>query len=68
MQDAGGKLLSEKAVAAVKGVKVDTLSNSTYDFAWAGTQKGFPSQAAARTAFLDVLSGVSPYSGASSKP
>lgn len=58
MQDAGGMMLDQAAVAMVEGVTVDRFSNSTLDFAWNGTQKGFDTQAAARRAFLGVLAGV----------
>ncbi len=51
--------LSEAEVAAVTGVTVDAFSETTYDFAWNGTQKGFATKAAARAAFLKVLSRVS---------
>jgi hypothetical protein len=36
------------------------VTNSTFDFAWNGTQKGFESQAQARLAFLDALANVRP--------
>jgi hypothetical protein len=47
-------------VAATPGVTVDAfdVTNSTFDFAWNGTQKGFESQAQARLAFLEALSNV----------
>ena len=35
------------------------VTNSTFDFAWNGTQKGFESQAQARLAFLEALANVS---------
>lgn len=57
-QDAGGMMLDQAAVAMVEGVTVDQFSNTTLDFAWNGTQKGFDTQAAARRAFLGVLAGV----------
>ena len=48
-------------MAATPGVTVDAfdVTNSTFDFAWNGTQKGFESQAQARLAFLQALSNVS---------
>lgn len=60
-QDAGGMILSEAAVKNISGVTVDAfdVTNSTYDFAWNGTQKGFESQAQARLAFLTALQNVS---------
>jgi hypothetical protein len=60
VQDAGGQILSKAAVAAIPGVTVDAfdVTNSTFDFAWNGTQKGFDSQAQARLAFLEALSDV----------
>mmetsp|Transcript_1782 Transcript_1782/g.5178 ORF Transcript_1782/g.5178 Transcript_1782/m.5178 type:complete len:532 (+) Transcript_1782:252-1847(+) len=57
-EDAGGMMLDQAAVAMVEGVTVDQFSNTTLDFAWNGTQKGFDTQAAARRAFLGVLAGV----------
>ncbi len=59
-QDAGGRILSKAAVAGINGVTVDAfdVTNSTFDFAWNGTQAGFASQAQARLAFLDALRNV----------
>lgn len=34
------------------------MTNSTFDFAWNGTQKGFETQAQARLTFLDALANV----------
>ena len=36
MQDAGAQMVSEAAVAGIKGATVDGFSNTTYDFAWNG--------------------------------
>lgn len=54
-------MVSKQAIAAIPGVTPDAfdVTNSTFDFAWNGTQKGFESQAQARLAFLDALANVS---------
>lgn len=58
VKDAGGVNLVQADVAKAKGVTLDSFSNTTLDFAWNGTQKGFSTQAEARAAFAQALSKV----------
>ena len=55
VQDAGGVMLNNVTVAAIKGVTFS--SPSTYLFAW-GTNSTFANQETARLAFLTAIATV----------
>lgn len=56
--DAGGAMLDEASIAAIKGVRPASFSNTSLEFAWDGKNGSFATQAAAQAAFLKVLQGA----------